>query len=81
MRVFGCRAPQIPLKPGQFSTLVGLIAPCTCDAHLRTRMASMRILSCLLDLHGTGKVGHQEQSLHRAGGLDAGWTGEGWGQR
>ncbi|XP_058521134.1 maestro heat-like repeat-containing protein family member 2A isoform X1 [Ochotona princeps] len=43
----------IPLKPGQFSTLVGLIAPCTCDAHLRIRMASMRILSCLLDLHAS----------------------------
>uniref|UniRef100_A0A8C6W7M8 Maestro heat-like repeat family member 2A n=1 Tax=Nannospalax galili TaxID=1026970 RepID=A0A8C6W7M8_NANGA len=35
---------------GQFGTLVGLIAPCTCDPH-RTRLASTNVLSSLLDLH------------------------------
>lgn len=48
---------QIPLKLGQFGTLVGLIAPCTCDAHRRTRMTSTNVLSSLLDLHGMGQVG------------------------
>ncbi|ELK14350.1 Protein LOC339766 [Pteropus alecto] len=43
----------IPLKLGQFGTLVGLIAPCTCDSHKRTRMASMDVLSSLLDLHAS----------------------------
>ncbi|XP_040306552.1 maestro heat-like repeat-containing protein family member 2A isoform X3 [Herpailurus yagouaroundi] len=43
----------IPLKPGQFGTLVGLIAPRTCDSHTRTRMASMDVLSSLLDLHAS----------------------------
>ncbi|XP_062049688.1 maestro heat-like repeat-containing protein family member 2A [Lepus europaeus] len=43
----------IPLKLGQFGTLVGLVAPCTCDTHLRTRLASARVLSCLLDLHAS----------------------------
>ncbi|XP_008570486.1 PREDICTED: maestro heat-like repeat-containing protein family member 2A [Galeopterus variegatus] len=43
----------IPLKLGQFGTLVGLIAPCTCDTHRRTRMASTNVLSNLLDLHAT----------------------------
>uniref|UniRef100_A0A2K5QWQ7 Maestro heat like repeat family member 2A n=1 Tax=Cebus imitator TaxID=2715852 RepID=A0A2K5QWQ7_CEBIM len=43
----------IPLKLGQFGTMVGLIAPCTCDAHQRTRMASMNVLSSLLDLHAS----------------------------
>nr|KAF6496503.1 maestro heat like repeat family member 2A [Rousettus aegyptiacus] len=43
----------IPLKLGQFGALVGLIAPCTCDSHKRTRMASMDVLSCLLDLHAS----------------------------
>ncbi|XP_069926113.1 maestro heat-like repeat-containing protein family member 2A isoform X6 [Oryctolagus cuniculus] len=43
----------IPLKLGQFGTLVGLVAPCTCDTHLRTRVASARVLSCLLDLHAS----------------------------
>ncbi|KAM5228684.1 maestro heat-like repeat-containing protein family member 2A [Ctenodactylus gundi] len=41
----------IPLKLGQFGTLVGLIAPCTCDTHQRTRIASTNVLSSLLDLH------------------------------
>ncbi|KAM6152765.1 LOW QUALITY PROTEIN: maestro heat-like repeat-containing protein family member 2A [Erethizon dorsatum] len=43
----------IPLKLGQFGTLVGLIAPCTCDIHQRTRMASANVLSSLLDLHAS----------------------------
>ncbi|XP_004674818.1 PREDICTED: maestro heat-like repeat-containing protein family member 2A [Condylura cristata] len=43
----------IPLKLGQFGMLVGLIAPCTCDSHRRTRMTSMDILSSLLDLHAS----------------------------
>uniref|UniRef100_A0A673U762 Maestro heat like repeat family member 2A n=1 Tax=Suricata suricatta TaxID=37032 RepID=A0A673U762_SURSU len=43
----------IPLKLGQLGTLVGLIAPCTCDSHTRTRMASMEVLSSLLDLHAS----------------------------
>ncbi|KAF6115087.1 maestro heat like repeat family member 2A [Phyllostomus discolor] len=43
----------IPLKLGQFGTLVGLIAPGTCDSHERTRMASADVLSCLLDLHAS----------------------------
>ncbi|XP_057618304.1 maestro heat-like repeat-containing protein family member 2A [Chionomys nivalis] len=41
----------IPLKLGQFGILVGLIAPCTCDVHRRTRLASTDVLSSLLDLH------------------------------
>uniref|UniRef100_A0A452UBG3 Maestro heat like repeat family member 2A n=1 Tax=Ursus maritimus TaxID=29073 RepID=A0A452UBG3_URSMA len=44
---------RIPLKLGQFGTLVGLIAPCTCDSHRRTRLASMGVLSSLLDLHAS----------------------------
>ncbi|XP_061062043.1 maestro heat-like repeat-containing protein family member 2A isoform X2 [Eubalaena glacialis] len=43
----------IPLQLGQFGTLVGLIAPCTCDSHRRTRLASMDVLSSLLDLHAS----------------------------
>ncbi|XP_037380153.1 maestro heat-like repeat-containing protein family member 2A [Talpa occidentalis] len=43
----------IPLKLGQFGMLMGLIAPCTCDSHRRTRVASMDILSSLLDLHAS----------------------------
>uniref|UniRef100_G3QJI1 Maestro heat like repeat family member 2A n=1 Tax=Gorilla gorilla gorilla TaxID=9595 RepID=G3QJI1_GORGO len=43
----------IHLKLGQFGTMVGLIALCTCDAHQRTRMASMNVLSSLLDLHAS----------------------------
>nr|XP_012647029.1 maestro heat-like repeat-containing protein family member 2A isoform X3 [Microcebus murinus] len=43
----------IPLKLGQFGTMVGLIAPCTCDAHRRTRIASTNVLSALLDLHAS----------------------------
>ncbi|XP_008054484.1 maestro heat-like repeat-containing protein family member 2A [Carlito syrichta] len=43
----------IPLKLGQFGTLVGLIAPCTCDTHQRTRVASTNVLSSLLDLHAS----------------------------
>ncbi|XP_052048275.1 maestro heat-like repeat-containing protein family member 2A [Apodemus sylvaticus] len=41
----------IPLKLGQFGILVGLIAPCICDVHRRTRLASINVLSSLLDLH------------------------------
>ncbi|KAM6178445.1 maestro heat-like repeat-containing protein family member 2A [Rhynchocyon petersi] len=41
----------IPLKLGQFGTLVGFIVPCTCDPHRRVRMASIDVLSVLLDLH------------------------------
>ncbi|XP_077725432.1 maestro heat-like repeat-containing protein family member 2A isoform X2 [Canis aureus] len=43
----------IPLKLGQFGMLVGLMAPCTCDSHRRTRIASMDVLSSLLDLHAS----------------------------
>ncbi|XP_036109258.1 maestro heat-like repeat-containing protein family member 2A [Molossus molossus] len=43
----------IPLKLGQFGTLVGLIAPCMCDSHKRTRVASTEVLSSLLDLHAS----------------------------
>ncbi|KAM6178288.1 maestro heat-like repeat-containing protein family member 2A [Rhynchocyon petersi] len=32
---------QIPLKLGQFGSLVGVIAPCTCDSHQRIRVASI----------------------------------------
>lgn len=62
-----CPVPQIPLKLGQFGALVGLIAPCTCDSHKRTRMASMDVLSCLLDLHGTGNAKHQPLLAGREG--------------
>nr|XP_020768222.1 maestro heat-like repeat-containing protein family member 2A isoform X3 [Odocoileus virginianus texanus] len=41
----------IPLKLGQFGSLVGLIAPGTCDSHRKTRLASMDVLASLLDLH------------------------------
>ena len=50
---------QILLKLGQFGVLVGLIAPCTCDAHRRTRLASINVLSSLLDLHGTEEARHE----------------------
>lgn len=50
---------QIPLKLGQFGILVGLIAPCTCDVHRRTRLASTDVLSSLLDLHGREETGHE----------------------
>ncbi|KAJ8781617.1 hypothetical protein J1605_010875 [Eschrichtius robustus] len=43
----------IPLQLGQFGALVGLISPCTCDSHRRTRLASMDVLSSLLDLHAS----------------------------
>uniref|UniRef100_A0A8C0CBE5 Maestro heat like repeat family member 2A n=1 Tax=Balaenoptera musculus TaxID=9771 RepID=A0A8C0CBE5_BALMU len=43
----------IPLQLGQFGALVGLIAPCTCDSHRRTRLASVDVLSSLLDLHAS----------------------------
>ncbi|XP_008136942.3 maestro heat-like repeat-containing protein family member 2A [Eptesicus fuscus] len=43
----------IPLKLGQFGTLIGLIAPCTCDSNKRTRLASADVLSSLLDLHAS----------------------------
>ncbi|KAM6155719.1 maestro heat-like repeat-containing protein family member 2A [Rhynchocyon petersi] len=41
----------ISLKLEQFGTLAGVIAPCTCDSHQRVRMASVDVLSSLLDLH------------------------------
>ncbi|MBV94329.1 Maestro heat-like repeat-containing protein family member 2A, partial [Eschrichtius robustus] len=44
---------HIPLQLGQFGALVGLISPCTCDSHRRTRLASMDVLSSLLDLHAS----------------------------
>ncbi|VTJ60688.1 Hypothetical predicted protein [Marmota monax] len=73
--------PQIPLKLGQFGTLVGLIAPCTCDTHQRTRVASTNILSSLLDLHGMGRAGHEGRPLQAnrqaAGGGSA--AGLPWG--
>lgn len=50
---------QIPLKLGQFGILVGLIAPCTCDVHRRTRLASTNVLSSLLDLHGREDIGSE----------------------
>ncbi|KAM6178196.1 maestro heat-like repeat-containing protein family member 2A [Rhynchocyon petersi] len=43
----------IPLKLGQFGSLAGVIAPCTCDPHQRIQVASIDILSSLLDLYGT----------------------------
>ncbi|XP_023980516.1 LOW QUALITY PROTEIN: maestro heat-like repeat-containing protein family member 2A [Physeter macrocephalus] len=43
----------IPLQLGQFGALVGLIARCTCDSHRRTRLASMEVLSSLVDLHAS----------------------------
>ncbi|XP_037705547.1 maestro heat-like repeat-containing protein family member 2A isoform X2 [Choloepus didactylus] len=43
----------IPLKLGQFGSLVGLIVPCTCDPHRRTRIAAIEVLSSLLDLHAS----------------------------
>ncbi|XP_069440938.1 maestro heat-like repeat-containing protein family member 2A [Ovis canadensis] len=43
----------IPLKLGQFGSLVGLIAPGTCDSHRKTRLASMDVLASLLDLHAS----------------------------
>jgi hypothetical protein len=58
VRASGSPIPQIPLQLGQFGTLVGLIAPLTCDAHKRTRIASSNVLSILLDLHGMGQAGH-----------------------
>uniref|UniRef100_G1PWU3 Maestro heat like repeat family member 2A n=1 Tax=Myotis lucifugus TaxID=59463 RepID=G1PWU3_MYOLU len=53
----------IPLKLGQFGTLIGLIAPCTCDSNKRTRLASADVLSSLLDLHGMWRVGPHNQPL------------------
>ncbi|KAB0340016.1 hypothetical protein FD754_023472, partial [Muntiacus muntjak] len=43
----------IPLKLGQFGSLVGLIAPGTCDSHRKTRLASMDVLASLLDLRAS----------------------------
>lgn len=57
---------QIPLKLGQFGILVGLIAPCTCDVHRRTRLASTNVLSSLLDLHGREDMGHEGCSGEKA---------------
>uniref|UniRef100_G3WRY0 Maestro heat like repeat family member 2A n=1 Tax=Sarcophilus harrisii TaxID=9305 RepID=G3WRY0_SARHA len=40
----------IPLKSGQFGTLIGLLAPHTCDSQVRTRQATIDVICCLLDL-------------------------------
>ncbi|KAM6169935.1 maestro heat-like repeat-containing protein family member 2A [Rhynchocyon petersi] len=42
-----------PLKLEHFGTLAGLIAPCTYDPHERIRVASIDVLSSLLDLHAS----------------------------
>ncbi|XP_054977261.1 maestro heat-like repeat-containing protein family member 2A [Sorex araneus] len=59
----------IPLKLGQFGMLVGLVAPCTCDSHSKTRMTSTDILSTLLDLHASQTCSpwgaSKEQELER----------------
>lgn len=57
---------QIPLKLGQFGILVGLIAPCTCDVHRRTRLTSINVLASLLDLHGREETGHEGRVVVRA---------------
>lgn len=57
---------QIPLKLGQFGVLVGLIAPCTCDVHRKTRLASTNVLSSLLDLHGREEIQHEGRVGMRA---------------
>lgn len=57
---------QIPLKLGQFGILVGLIAPCTCDVHRKTRLASTNVLSSLLDLHGREQTRHEQYFGTRA---------------
>ncbi|KAM6178444.1 maestro heat-like repeat-containing protein family member 2A [Rhynchocyon petersi] len=41
----------IPLKLGQFGSLAGVIVPCTCDPQQKIRVASIDVLSSLLDLH------------------------------
>ncbi|XP_043849240.1 maestro heat-like repeat-containing protein family member 2A [Dromiciops gliroides] len=41
----------IPLKSGQFGTLIGLLAPHTCDSQVRTRQCTIDVICCLLDLH------------------------------
>nr|XP_020844720.1 maestro heat-like repeat-containing protein family member 2A [Phascolarctos cinereus] len=40
----------IPLKSGQFGTLIGLLAPHTCDSQVRTRQSTIDVICCLLDL-------------------------------
>uniref|UniRef100_A0A5F8GQ59 Maestro heat like repeat family member 2A n=1 Tax=Monodelphis domestica TaxID=13616 RepID=A0A5F8GQ59_MONDO len=40
----------IPLKSGQFGTLIGLLAPHTCDSEVKTRQATVDVICCLLDL-------------------------------
>uniref|UniRef100_A0A5F8HCT5 Maestro heat like repeat family member 2A n=1 Tax=Monodelphis domestica TaxID=13616 RepID=A0A5F8HCT5_MONDO len=42
----------IPLKSGQFGTLIGLLAPHTCDSEVKTRQATVDVICCLLDLQG-----------------------------
>ncbi|XP_036611735.1 maestro heat-like repeat-containing protein family member 2A [Trichosurus vulpecula] len=42
----------IPLKSGQFGTLIGLLAPHTCDSQVRTRQSTIDVICCLLDLQG-----------------------------
>ncbi|KAM6178412.1 maestro heat-like repeat-containing protein family member 2A [Rhynchocyon petersi] len=41
----------IPLELGQFGSLAGVIVPCTCDPQQKIRVASIDVLSSLLDLH------------------------------
>ncbi|XP_072474918.1 LOW QUALITY PROTEIN: maestro heat-like repeat-containing protein family member 2A [Notamacropus eugenii] len=40
----------IPLKSGQFGTLIGLVAPHTCDSQVKTRQSTIDVICCLLDL-------------------------------
>ncbi|XP_007667262.1 maestro heat-like repeat-containing protein family member 2A [Ornithorhynchus anatinus] len=40
----------VPLKSGQFGTLIGLFAPHTCDSRPQTRQTTMDVIHCLLDL-------------------------------
>ncbi|XP_027731598.1 maestro heat-like repeat-containing protein family member 2A [Vombatus ursinus] len=40
----------IPLKSGQFGTLIGLLAPHTCDSQVRIRQSTIDVICCLLDL-------------------------------
>uniref|UniRef100_F6QXQ8 Maestro heat like repeat family member 2A n=1 Tax=Ornithorhynchus anatinus TaxID=9258 RepID=F6QXQ8_ORNAN len=42
----------VPLKSGQFGTLIGLFAPHTCDSRPQTRQTTMDVIHCLLDLQG-----------------------------
>ncbi|XP_060049806.1 maestro heat-like repeat-containing protein family member 2A isoform X2 [Erinaceus europaeus] len=43
----------VPLKLGQFGSMVGLVAPSTCDPHQNTRLMATDILVSLLELHAS----------------------------